>query len=273
MTAAEERLISQITDAAREAGKIMLSASHVRESAAVKEGHANYVTAFDRKIQEFLFQALGEILPEAHFIGEENGADQFTGEDREGFAFCVDPIDGTSNFLTGFRPSVTSIALLRDGKGYLGVVYNPYQDEMYSAVRGCGACCNRQPILSSAQPLSESMVSFGTSPYRPDLHEFTFAVCRDYLSRCIDLRRTGSAAWDLVTVANGTVGLFFEKTLALWDYAAGGLIAQEAGCVLTDMEGRELGWDGPTSILCASRGVAREDYLPRIRAGRTVSDM
>ncbi len=258
-----EKLLSDVEDAAREAGHIMLGADDIRSGVTEKEGHANFVTAYDKRVQAYLFGALSALLPEARFIGEEDGANVFTEADRHGFAFCVDPIDGTTNFMTGWRPSVTSIALLRDGEPFLGVVYNPYQDLMFSAVRGRGALLNGAPLLSSDEPLARSLVAFGTAPYQPELAAQTFALCAQYLPRCIDLRRSGSAAWDLCSVAMGTAGLYYEMQLQLWDYAAAGLIAQEAGCRLTDMDGAPLPWDGPSSMLCASRGVAREDYFPK----------
>lgn len=259
-----EKLLAGVEAAAREAGTIMLEADDIRAGVVEKEGHGNFVTAYDKRVQEYLFGALGALLPGARFIGEEEGADAFTDEDRRGFAFCVDPIDGTTNFMTGWRPSVTSIALLRDGAPFLGVVRNPYQDMTLAAVRGGGARLNGAPIHSSAEPLARSLVAFGTAPYYPDQAARTFALCAAYLPRCIDLRRSGSAAWDLCCAAMGSIGLFYETRLQLWDYAAAGLIAEEAGCRLTDLEGRPLPWDGPSSVLCASEGVAREDYLPRI---------
>ena len=216
------KLLSGIEQAAREAGRIMLEAEDIEHAVHDKEGHANFVTDYDRRVQEYLFDKLAQLLPQARFIGEEEGADAFTEEDRRGFAFCVDPIDGTTNFIKGYRPSVTSIGLLLDDKPYMGVVYNPYDDMLFSAVRGGGARLNGKPIL----------------------------------------RRSGTAAWDLCSVAMGTAGLFFEMRLGLWDFAAAALIAEEAGCVLTDLSGRPLRYDGPSSVLCASRGVAKENYLP-----------
>ena len=260
-----QELLAGVEAAARAAGRIMLEAEDIRANTMKKEGHSNFVTAYDKRVQAFLFDALGKLLPEAKFIGEEDGADAFTDEDRRGYAFCVDPIDGTTNFVTGFRPSVTSIALLRDGAPYLGVVYNPYADLMFTAVRGEGAFCNGRRIQSSAEPLSNSLVMFGTAAYNPELNARTLALCADYLPRCIDLRRTGTAAWDLCNLAMGTIGLFFEANLQLWDFAAAGLIATEALCRLTDLDGKPLSWNGPSSILCASQGVAKEDYLPHVR--------
>ena len=259
-----ETLLQAVTDAAREAGRIMRSADRIAESVSAKDGHANYVTEYDKRVQTYLFSALSKALPEAAFIGEENGADAVTEESRRGWAFCVDPIDGTSNFVMGYRPSVTSIALLRNGTPFLGVVYNPYADLMFSAVRGRGARLNGTPILSSPAPLAQSLICFGTAAYYPELAHRTFRLCEYYLPRCVDLRRSGAAAWDFCTAAMGSIGLFFELRMNLWDYAAGALIAEEAGCRVTDIDGLPLAYDGPASILCASRGAAREAYFPDV---------
>ena len=254
-------ILAGMIRAAREAGEIMLEADHIAESVTVKEGHANFVTKYDRRVQELLQARLSALLPEACFIGEENGADRYPEEARRGYAWCVDPIDGTSNFLTGYRPSVTSLALLREGKPWMGVVYNPYWDQLFTAEAERGAHRNGQPIRSSDQPLARSFTVFGTSPYNPEFTDRTFELCRWFLPRCIDLRRSGAAAWDLCCAAAGSVGVFFECRLSLWDYAAAGLIAREAGCRLTDLEGKPLAWDGPSSVLCLSRGVAEEGQL------------
>lgn len=250
--------------AARQAGKIILEARDIGSTVSEKEGHANFVTEYDKRVQEYLFREMMRLLPGARLIGEEEGADAFS--DLDGYAFCIDPIDGTTNFIAGYRPSVTSIALLEDGRPLLGVVYNPYTDELFSALRGGGAWRNGKPVISSELPLSRSLVLFGTSPYHPELNRRTGDLCAQYLSRCVDLRRSGSAVWDLCCVACGQAGLFFEASLRLWDYAAAGLICQEAGCLLTDMTGAPLRFDVlASSCMAASRGVRKEDYLPRAR--------
>ena len=107
--------LGRIEEAAREAGGIMLRARDIRSRVADKAGHANFVTAYDKQVQDMLFDRLRKVVPDAAFIGEENGADRVGDDSRSGYAFCVDPIDGTSNFLTGYRPSMTSIALMKDG--------------------------------------------------------------------------------------------------------------------------------------------------------------
>ncbi|MCC6093628.1 MAG: inositol monophosphatase [Eubacterium sp.] len=260
-------IMEQIKEAAWEAGGMMRSAydgSAEIAPARVKEGHANFVTEYDRKVQDFLTTRLSEILPEAHFVGEENGKDHFTQEDAHGYTFVLDPIDGTSNFMHHYGPSVTSIGLFRDGVPYLGAIYNPWQDVLFSAVSGMGAFENEERIHSTEDTLSMSLVSIGTAPYYQELRPQVWKLGSYYLNRSVDLRRSGSAAWDLCMVASGRIGLFVEPRLQLWDYAAGAVILTEAGGKITDLQGRPLDFRGPSPIAGASAGVCRERYLPDI---------
>lgn len=255
-------LRNQIEAIAIEAGKIMLSADSIQAATDEKSGHANFVTKYDKKVQEFLFAELARVLPEASFVGEEEGAESFREEYRKRYAFVIDPIDGTTNFIKAYRPSVTSIGLLLDGKPFIGVVYNPYQGIMYSAERGKGSYRNGIRIHSSEEPLARSIFSMGTAPYYEELTARSFKIAEKYLHRTIDMRRSGTAAWDLCLLATGITGLYYELKLGLWDFTAGAVIAEEAGCVLTDIDGNPLTYDGPSSVLAVSSGVARENYLP-----------
>lgn len=246
-------IINQIRSIARQAGEILLAASDPKIKE--KSGHANFCTETDEKIQEFLMNELAKVLPEASFIGEENGQDEFNDTMKNGFAFVIDPIDGTSNFIYSYRPSVISIGLLKDGNPYIGVVYNPFNDEMYSAVTGQGAYMNDEQIMSSDAPLSDTLAIFGTAPYYEDVREKSFDMAKKLLPQCVDLRRSGTSAWDMCCVAAGRCGLYFELRLQLWDYAAAALIATEAGCNVTDAAGKPLSYTGFSSVICRSRGI------------------
>ena len=245
--------IEDIKQVAREAGDILLTAK--RPKIMEKSGHANFVTETDEKVQRFLVGRLKELLPEAEFLGEEDGQDVFSAKMASGFCFVIDPIDGTSNFIYEYRPSVVSIGLLKDGKPYMAVVYNPYDDMMFSAIAGEGAYMNGERIMSSEAPLSEQLSCFGTAPYYEELRDRSFNLAKKLLPLCVDLRRSGTAAWDMCCVAIGRCGLYFELKIQIWDYAAAALIAQEAGCSVTDIEGNPLSYTGASSALCMSRGV------------------
>ena len=225
-------LIEDIIGIAKEAGQIMVTAEHPR--VMDKAGHANFCTETDEKIQAFLIERLTGLLPEASFVGEEDGQDQFKAKMSTGYCFVIDPIDGTSNFIFAYRPSVVSIALLKDGQAYMGVVHDPYDDMTFAATAGQGAYMNGERIMSSELPLSDSLAVFGTAPYYTELQDETFEYAKKLLPLCVDLRRSGTAAWDLCCVAIGRCALYFELRNQLWDYAAAALIAAEAGCTVTD---------------------------------------
>ena len=135
------------------------------------------------------------------------------------------------------------------GKVEIGIVYNPYLNEMFWAQRGKGAYCNDKRINVSNQPLNNGIVLFGTSLYYEELNEKTFEMAYEYFKQALDVRRSGSAALDLCSIAAGRAELFFELRLSPWDYAAGTLIVEEAGGVVTTVEGEAISFDKPCSVL------------------------
>ncbi len=247
-----EKKKNQIETLMRECGDIMLSAKRDTSMVEAKEGHANFVTTYDKCIQEKLKGMLLELIPEAVFVGEEE--DIHPGI-NDGFAFVVDPIDGTTNFIRDYKQSCISVALLKDGIPELGLVYNPYLNEMFTAIRGQGAFLNGAPIHVSGLPVEEGIVLFGTSPYYRELNRKSFDLAYIYFKRALDIRRSGSSALDLCNIAAGRAEVFFELRLSPWDYAAGSLIVTEAGGIITTAEGDPICFDKPCSIL-ASNGVA-----------------
>ncbi len=189
------------------------------------EDRRNLVTEYDVKIQSILQKELQTILPEAAFLGEEG---EWTYQ-KQGYCFVCDPIDGTTNFVKGYNFSAISVALLKNGVPVLGVVYNPFADELFVAQKGKGATLNGQPIRVTSDELANSLVVFGTGVAQAREIDIVF----DYAKKCFqsgnDVRRSGSGALDLCNVACGRIGYFWELKLMPWDYAAGTLIVTEAG--------------------------------------------
>lgn len=242
-------LVDKIADAVHDCGKIMLEAVRTSDMVDEKEGHANFVTTYDKKVQETLKEKLTEILPAAAFVGEE---DDIHTSIQKGLAFIVDPIDGTTNFIKDYHVSAISVGLINDGRSYIGVVYNPYLDEMFTAERGKGAFLNGKPIHVSRNPLSEGIVLFGTAPYYEELSRKSFDLAYEYFRQALDIRRSGSAAIDLCSIAAGRAEVYFELRLSPWDYAAGSLIVEEAGGVVTTVDGGEITFERPCSVLAAN---------------------
>ena len=243
-------MLEQLTAIVREAGQIIRSAGDVQDSAREKTGPRDLVTKYDLLVQTCLRRELLALLPEAGFLGEEEEA----GEDlsRREWVFIVDPIDGTTNFIQGFRNSSVSVGLARNGVMEYGLVYNPYDGELYAARRGQGAFLNGKPIRCRDHPLDRSLLIFGTALYYRELVPQTLRLFQAAFPQVQDVRRFGSAALDLCYVAAGRAGVFFECRLSPWDYAAGSLIAREAGCRVTQLDGRDLDLFAKSSVLAGS---------------------
>ena len=237
-----EESLAAIEAIVRRAATIILEASDQAERTRTKSSVLDLVTVYDVRVQQFLEEQLRALLPKAGFLGEEEGMSDIEGKP---YYFIVDPIDGTSNFVANYRHSGISVALVHpDEQGrvepIVAAVYNPYLDEMFTAVIGQGARLNGEAIAPTQDNLRNSLVLFGTSPYRRELAEGTFALIKElyFLSR--DLRRGGAAVIDISYIACGRGALFFEMELSPWDYAAAALIVTEAGAVITDLAGKPL---------------------------------
>lgn len=250
-------MYNQIKSIMYEAGQIMLSAKNIENTVSEKDGAANLVTIYDVKIQELLREKLLQLYPEAHFMGEEGSKKD---DILEGKTFIVDPIDGTANFVRHMDASAISVALLQDKEVIIGATYNPYRDQFFYAEKGKGATCNGKSIYVSDAPLSESIISFGTSPYYKELHPKTFELGYRLLSVGLDLRRSGSAVIDFCETAQGHLDLFCEMKLSPWDYAASSLIITEAGGYISQMNGLDLVFDRPCSVLAGSKKACKDFF-------------
>ncbi len=241
-----DELLKGIQTIAHRAGDIMLKADRSHIKIDEKKGEANFVTEYDTRIQDQLKKELKELLPEAGFIGEEGEQEKFL---PKGKFFIVDPIDGTTNFIKDYHMSCVSIALIADNEAYIGVIYNPYLDEMYYAQRGEGAFMNGNAIHVSDNDLDQGIVIFGTATYYEELHEKTFEMAYEYFKKCLDVRRSGTSALDLCAVAAGRAERFFELRLQPWDFAAGALIVEEAGGIISTVDGDPIAYDKPCSMM------------------------
>ena len=245
-------LINEIGLLVKECGKVILNADREKMAINIKSGVADLVTEYDKNIQKQLEIGLKKILPEAKFIGEEGSNDELT---DDGFAFIVDPIDGTTNFVKDYHISAISVALLKGKEVVAGIVYNPYLDEMFYAIKSQGAFCNGKKISVSSQPLSNALVLFGSSPYDKNLFPKTIEILSEYFYKVLDIRRSGSAALDLCSVACGRAELYFELQTSPWDFAAGKLIVEEAGGVVTTLDGSPISFEGKSSILAKNNVI------------------
>ena len=256
-----QAICARIEAAEREAAELILHAHGIL--AETKSGRRDVVTEYDRRVQALLMQRLSEDLPGAHFFCEE--LDERDRLDAEQL-FIIDPIDGTMNFVHGFHHSCISVAYAERGEVLIGVIYNPYMDELFSAIKGGGAYLNGRPIHVTDEGLAGSVVCYGTAPYNPELTDETFETARKLYAASLDLRREGSAALDLCTVAAGRAGLYFELKVSLWDYAAGDLIVREAGGVCSRIDGSPFPTDGSRTGIAAGSPRAMAEFLALMKA-------
>lgn len=219
------------------------------------KGRSDYVTQVDTDIQSFLACELGKRFPDIQFLGEEEGLHEMSGDTY----WILDPIDGTTNLIHDYQHSVVSLALYEKGEVTLGIIYDPFREDVFYAQKGQGSFLNGNPIhVSDAETLGETIISVGTSPYDRELTEENFRRIRRVFDNAQDIRRTGTAAMDLAYVACGRTGGFFEPCLRPWDFAAGMLLVQEAGGEVTDFAGEAPSFSRKGSV-AASNGKIHEE--------------
>ncbi|WP_106478241.1 inositol monophosphatase family protein [Phytohalomonas tamaricis] len=222
-----ERRLAIAIEIAQEAGERIKQA---RQNADFKQSYkygSELVTEVDVAIDEYIASALEEAFPGEARLTEELSPDRDM-LNQEGPLWIVDPIDGTVNFAHGQHHVAVSIAWAENGKTRLGVVHAPFLDETFTALRGEGANMNGQPITASkAKRLEEALVGTGF-PYDRDARLPLLRRLQLILEHCRDIRRNGAAALDLCAVACGRLDAYYEST-SPWDFAAGLLIAREAG--------------------------------------------
>jgi myo-inositol-1(or 4)-monophosphatase len=229
-------LINVMVAAARKAARSLKRDFGEVENLQVSlKGPANFVTAADRRAEETLYTELSKARPGYGFLGEEGGRREGTDKSH---TWIVDPLDGTTNFLHGIPHFAISIGLARDDTVVAGVIYNPANDELYTAERGKGAFLNDQRLRVAARKrLADSVVACGL----PHLGRGDLALGRRELGqvqeRVAGLRRFGAAALDLAFVAAGRFDGYWERDMSPWDLAAGILMVRESGGFITDADG------------------------------------
>lgn len=244
-------LVEQI---AREAGSILQS-RYGKDHHLGMKGDVDFATEADHMAEEFILTQIRQKYPTHLVVAEETGSNHISSN----HAWYIDPLDGTINFVHGIPMYCVSIAYAYQGRIILGVVYDPCRDECFSAEAGMGARLNGVTIsVSKTNSIGQSLLVSGfpseiNPTYHSNLRHFSRLAVR---SRGV--RDLGSAAIDLCYVACGRVDAFWELILHPWDYAAGGLIACEAGAVVTTAEGKPLSYQNASSVLASNPALHPE---------------
>jgi myo-inositol-1(or 4)-monophosphatase len=228
-----ENLLKQTIDISKQAGRFIESErTNFKFNQIEYKGQNDLVSYVDKQAESLLVDSLGKILPEAGFIAEEG-----SGEPKK-INWVIDPLDGTTNFMHGLPPYSVSIGLMDGDELLLGVIYIIPTDECFYATRNSRSFCNGEEIkVSGIKNFNEGLYITGY-PYRDFSKIENFNKLMYYfLANTHGLRRFGSAAADLAYVAAGKSEGFFEFFLSPWDVAAGALIVQQAGGIVTDFKG------------------------------------
>lgn len=254
-------LLVKIRNIVSECGSIILNSDEDSLKIESKEGNNNIVTNYDKLIQNILKEKLLKFVPGAVFIGEENDEQYINNIEKDKYKFIVDPIDGTTNFSRKLNTSSISVALLKNDTPIIAVCYNPYVNEMYTAIKGYGAFLNGKKIHVSNKKLKDGILLSGYASYYNELRRKSLDIHNKLSLIAGDFRRYGSAVIEMCSIASGKAELYYELKLMPWDYAAASLIIKEAGGKITTIDGKEIQYNNPSTIL-ASNGV--EDYTKYI---------
>ena len=204
------------------------------DSLTVNQKQENdFVSEVDRNAEQAIISTIQRAYPDHAILAEESGS-----QGKDDFQWVIDPLDGTTNYLHGFPQFAVSIALLHRGRLECGVVYDPTRDEIFRADRGAGAFLNdRRLRVTDRKSLKGALIGTGI-PFRDQRYIDPYlGMLKDLTLETAGIRRPGSAALDFAYVAAGRIDGFWELGLSVWDFAAGTLLVQEAGGVVSDIGG------------------------------------
>lgn len=195
---------------------------------------SDFVTPVDRDSEEAIIRTIREKFPDHSFLAEESSKDTMAEE----CLWIIDPLDGTTNYIHSYPMFAVSIALAHRGEIITGVILDPLRDELFTAERDKGAFLNGKAIrVSEISQLQDSLLATGFPFRKKDLIDVYLKLFGNLFRRVSGIRRAGSAALDLAYLACGRCDGFFEIGLSPWDIAAGSLIIQESGGIITDFGG------------------------------------
>ena len=231
-----QALLNTAVQAARRAGDIAVRALSRLDQLEIRAKARNeYVTQVDQAAEQAILESIRKRYPDHAFLAEESGR-----SGQHEFTWIVDPLDGTTNFVHGFPTFSVSIALRRNDTLEVGVVYDPCRQELFTAMRGRGAQLDGKRIrVSERKDLDGALIGTGF-PFRSNTRwmKTYLQMLGSVMENTAGVRRPGSAALDLSYVAAGRLDGFFEFGLEIWDTAAGTLMIQEAGGIVTNLTGK-----------------------------------
>ena len=241
------------TEAALAAGVVLQDYLGKLEDAITEKGRpGDLVTAADKASEQVILEVLRRHFPQHSILAEESG--KLGNQDNE-FLWAIDPLDGTTNYAHQYPCFAVSIGLMIQGVPKVGVIYDPFRDELFRAAAGLGATRNRRPIqVSKTAELGKSLLVSGFAYDRRETPDNNYAEFCHLTHLTQGVRRDGAAALDLAYVACGRVDGYWERGIAPWDVVAGIILVQEAG-------GNVTAYDGTPMKIESGRILATNGYL------------
>lgn len=236
----------KITEFVKESGKYVFDESLIHDISI--KGEADFVTAVDVRISAFLRENLARLAPDIGFMSEEDAPDQLVSK-----RWILDPIDGTTNLIYNYNMSSISLALYDTDRVVFGVVFNPFNHDLFYAERGKGAYLNGKKLPTAPdRPFEKCLIEFGAGSTRKQYADLSFRLAEEIFKECLDIRRICSSALAIAYVAAGKLNGYFERELKPWDYAAAGLLLEECGAKSSDWNGDPVPYDCPSSYVCGT---------------------
>ncbi len=215
----------------------------------------DFVTNVDLQVNALLKARFAKLHPTVQFFSEEE--ESLLADN----CWILDPIDGTTNLVYGYNMSAVSLAHYVHGEVVFGMVYNPFTNEAFSAVRGQGAYLNNVQLLAvSKRKLHDSIIEFGAGSGNKANAAYNFGIALDIFKNSLDIRRICSSALAICYIAAARIDGYFEILLKPWDYAAASLILAEAGGKMSDFDGHAIQFAKPSAII-ASNGINFKELL------------
>lgn len=277
-------ICEEVKKVAREAGNFIRQQRKTFSAERIerKQSH-DYVSYVDKEAEKMIVENLRKILPDAGFITEEGTTITDVASAEPGdclsvseennryskqtqtFTWVVDPLDGTTNFIHALPPFCVAIGLMHGYDIVLGVVYEICLDEMFSAVKGCGAYLNDEKIsVSDTNSLDDSLIALGF-PYDADRwRPFANQSLSDLYGHVASIRSYGSAEAELCYVACGRFDAYFESFVKPWDVTAGAIILQEAGGKISDYKGGNDDWKTGKHV-AATNSLIHKEFLDNLK--------
>ena len=206
----------------------------------------DFVTEADIKINDFLKSEFKKIDNTIGFFTEEE-CGQLTAP-----CWIIDPIDGTTNLIYGYKMCSISVGLFFNGEIQFSVVYNPFSKELFSSEKGKGAFLWNKRLHVSSRNINKSLIEIGIVSKTKKYADISFDIAKNIYKDCLDIRRVCSAALDLCYIADSRLDGYFEIQIEPWDIAAGSLILTEAGGKITCFDGDEIQFSQSTSVIASN---------------------